>query len=194
MNEQQERAIAQGLRAGEPEAWRAFYDAYSERAWRSVARIAGPNRADIADILQESFLAAARSARNYDHRRGTLWAWLAGILRNQIALHFRKQRRQQRIDEPTVGTEVRPPPDILEKAETAMLVRKALSSLNDDYGALLAAKYLDDETVANIAQQEQSSIEAVRSKLARARRAFRETFDRLTSDISVSPSGQTDDR
>lgn len=201
MNEQQERAIAQGLRAGEPEAWRTLYDSYSEQVWRSVARLVGPNTADVADVVQETFLAAARSAGKFDPQRGSLWAWLTGIFRNQVALHFRKKQQHDRIREfATLSNfdegraDGHPPPVVLQSAETAALVRKTLSALNQDYGMLLTAKYLNEETVAEIAAQEQTSTEAVRSKLARARRAFRKTFDRLTADFPVSSSGQTDDQ
>ena len=97
MNEQQERAIAQGLRAGDPEAWRTFYDTFCERVWRTAARRIGANSADVADVVQETFLAAARSAGQFDPERGPLWAWLTGILRNQVALQFRKKQRHERI-------------------------------------------------------------------------------------------------
>ncbi|HUR54334.1 MAG TPA: sigma factor, partial [Gemmataceae bacterium] len=93
MDDDQARDVARGLRDGNPDAWRALYDAFAERVWRSVARVLGPNAADVADVVQETMLAAARSARGYDPSKGDLWNWVWGIARLQVALHFRKRQR-----------------------------------------------------------------------------------------------------
>ena len=163
MNEQQDRAIARGLRDGKPEAWRTLYDCYCEQIWRAAARGIGANSADIADVVQETFLAAARSAGGFDPQRGSLWAWLCGILRNQIALHFRKIQRRERIGDLANHAGLRNgqisrwldggeplPAEVMETAELATIVRATLGELTGDYGTLLTAKYLDEATVANL--------------------------------------------
>ena len=191
MDSQQERAVAQGLRDGKPEAWRALYDAYAERVWRCAARLIGGNAADVADVVQETFLAAARSATTYDASRGTLWVWLWGIARRHVALHFRKQQRHDRLRQAEawlaarngelLGNREDAPPELLEAAELATLVRVTLTELPADYELLLTAKYLDGESVDSIATQEQSTSQAVRSKLARARQAFRAAFEKYAT-------------
>src|SRR4051812_39155250 len=148
MDEQQARDVVRGLREGRPDAWRALYDAFAERVWRGVARLLGPGSADVADVVQETMLAAARSARNYDATRGTLWNWLWGIARMEVALHFRKQKRHDRLksadwlatsagrlDRWLDGTDDAPT-DLLETAELAQFVRLALSELTADYESL----------------------------------------------------------
>jgi RNA polymerase sigma-70 factor (ECF subfamily) len=191
MDEQQERVVVQGLRAGKTEAWQALYEAYAERVWRSVARLLGPNPADVADVVQETLLAAARSATTFDSGRGALWLWLWGIARRQVALHLRKQQRHDRLRQAGAwlatsngrllswldGHEPSPP-DALAAAELVTLVRATLSELPEDYETVLTAKYLDGESVEVIARRERSSESAVRSKLARARQAFRLAFRR----------------
>lgn len=186
MDDDQARDVARGLRDGNPDAWRALYDAFAERVWRGVARALGPNAADIADVVQETMLAAARSARGFDPAKGSLWNWVWGVARIQIALHFRKRSRNDRLVEAS-GRLVRwldgtdpPPTDLLESAELAESVRFALTELPDDYGTLLTAKYLDGESVEKIAGREKSTETAVRSKLARARESFRSVFLRIT--------------
>ena len=69
----------------------------SRSASGAVARLLGPNSADVADVVQETMLAAARSARTYDEVSGSLWNWLWGIARLQVALHFRKQKRHDQL-------------------------------------------------------------------------------------------------
>jgi RNA polymerase sigma-70 factor (ECF subfamily) len=194
-DEREEQRIAQGLREGKTEAWHALYDAYAESVWRAVARVLGPQYTEIADVVQETMLAAARSAALYDPKRGSLWMWLSGIARNQAIVHLRKQDRRQRLvkadaaltasngqllrwlegNEPT-------PANALATAEMAALVRATLAKLPAEYGLLLTARYLDGESVADIARREHASEVAVRSMLARARHAFREAFSRYAHE------------
>src|SRR4249920_1732300 len=76
LDEQHERRLARGLRDGKIDAWQALYDAFAERVWRGVARLLGGNGADVADVVQETMLAAAKSALSFDPERGSLWLWL----------------------------------------------------------------------------------------------------------------------
>lgn len=195
MDETQARDVARGLREGRPDAWRALHDAFAGRVWCGVARLLGPRSSDVADVVQETMIAAARSARTYDEAAGSLWVWLWGIARIQVALHFRKQQRHDRLRHagPWLaasngrlglwldgGDEV--PADLLEAAELAALVRGILVELPDDYERLLTAKYLDGDPVDEIAKRERTTETAVRSKLARARDAFRQAFLKTTAE------------
>jgi len=196
--------LARGLAAGSTGAWHQLYDAYSEAVWRCVARRVGPHRAAVADIVQETFLAAARAARTFDPARGSLWAWLSGIARRQAALHFRRKQTRPEAggefvsdDGRAVGNALRgvprnategipyrnqpEPADLLALAETAQAVRLVLGNLPVDYETLLVGKYMDGLSLDELAASEDSTIDAVSSKLARARRAFREAYERLES-------------
>ena len=197
MDEVQERAVARGLKDGDADAWRALYDAYAQRVWSAVARLMGPNSADVADVVQETFLAAARSAAGYDPWRGSLWLWLWGIARRHVALHYRKEKRHDRlrkeckmqneecrmIDKDGFHSAFRVLDSALDElaaAELADLVRASLTELPSEYGTVLAARYLDGESVEHIASQERSTVTAVRSRLARARQAFRQILLRYS--------------
>ena len=69
----QDGEIISGLRCGDQTAWTNLYDSYSVRIWRYVAKLVGPNVAAVADIVQETMLAAAQAAQSFDDTRGTLW-------------------------------------------------------------------------------------------------------------------------
>lgn len=71
------------------------------------------------------------------------------------------------------------PAEMLVTAELATLVRATLTELSEDHGTILAARYLEDVSVEQIADAENCSSTAIRSRLARARLAFREKFTRL---------------
>src|SRR4051812_8687294 len=149
MNEQQARDVVRGLREGRTDAWRVLYDAFAERVWRGVARLLGPGSADVADVVQETMLAAARSARTFDPNKGSLWLWLWGIARLQVALHYRKQQRHDRLRQSSdwlAASNGRlahwldrgevPPSELLESAELALVVRATLAELSPDYESL----------------------------------------------------------
>lgn len=186
MDKNTEREIADGLRQGRRRAWLQLYEAYAEPVWRNVSRLVGYDSAVITDVVQETFLAAARSARHFKPDRGSLRVWLWTITQRQVALYYRKQKsgitlRQAQtwwagLDGETsdwIDAKADMPPDVLQSKELATLVRWALSELPAEYQSLLLAKYVDGQLTAHIAEQMACSQVAVRSKLARARQAFR---------------------
>lgn len=194
LDQTDQQTVIHGLRLGDRNAWSALYDGYSADVWRYVARLVGPETASVADIVQETFLAAAGSARQFDSRRGTLWAWLSGIAHHQSALYWRQLKRAQRLQELAESqseqlrrwlddsTEVDEPWQRQELAET---VRGVLAALPADYSALLTAKYLDDRTLEDLALQLGGSVDAIKSKLARARREFRGRMEVLIREPTV---------
>ena len=199
MDKNTEREIAKGLRQGNRQAWLQMYEAYAEPVWRNISRLVGYDSAIIADVVQETFLAAARSARHFKPDRGSLWVWLWTISRRQVALYYRKQKpsaslRQAQnwwssLDGETsdwIDAKAEMPPDVLQSRELATLVRRALTDLPSEYQSLLLAKYVDNQPAGHIAEQMTCSEVAVRSKLARARRAFRKAFSRITHTASSS--------
>lgn len=189
MSDEHDHQLAAGLQAGKGDAWSALYEEYFDRVWQLAARMIGPDAAGVADVVQETFLHAARSARSYDSGRGPLWLWLAGVVRNHVAAHFRTRHRDGRVraggdlypavagrlsDRLRQGT-LTPQGGCIQKEEAA-LVRGTLAGLRDDYQALLASRYLEDVSVEEIARLADCTATAVRSKLARVRQAFREAF------------------
>lgn len=195
MDEQREREIVRGLIEGQADAWRACYDDYFEIIWRTVAKSMRPYSSEVGDVVQETFMAAARSVHTFQTSRGSLCTWLQGVARLQVALHYRREGRHSRLrramtalidsdwkidpawlQDQAEKTEL-PPEDALESLEIATLVRAALTELPPDYETLLAARYLDDVSVEELARRDCTTEVAVRSKLARARRALKEVFE-----------------
>jgi len=192
MDKNTEREIVEGLQQGERGAWLQLYEAYAERIWQNISRLMGYDCPSVPDVAQETFLAAARSAKNFNPGRGSLWVWLWGIARRQIALYYRKQSPKivlararkwwtsldgQKLD--WINAREDTPPEVLQACELAALVRFALLQLPDDYQALLLAKYIDGQSVDKIADEMDCSPVAVTSKLARARKSFRLAFCKL---------------
>jgi RNA polymerase sigma-70 factor (ECF subfamily) len=200
MTQHRETRIAHGLRGGDANAWYELYDAHAERVWRLVARLMEPGSTEVADVVQETFLAAAESARRFDPERGSLAMWLSGIARNQVALHYRGKAKavvvgtasgDDRAADAGPMTREPGPDEALVCVELAGQVRVALTELPIDYEQLLTAKYAEGATLEQIATAHQSTFEAIRSKLARARRAFRRIFsDRFPDSVDTATGGR----
>lgn len=188
LSPEEQRAIGRRLQEGDREAWAALYEHYSIAVWRLTAGRVGPDAAGVADIVQEVFLAAAKSARGFDSEQGTLWSWLTGIVHRQVSSYWRKAERADRwralaesgrIDAVRWFESSESPLEIEEQREEADLVRRVLAELSADYALLLTSKYLNELSLEEMAIQFESSVEATKSKLARARREFRAAFEIL---------------
>ena len=199
MDRDQQQVVAHGLREGRPDAWDALFVNYSEPIWRYVARMMGNLPHDVADVVQETFLAAARSARSYDAQRGTLNMWLAGIAAHQVKLHYRRSAQRNKLNQACLaiaqfdGRSIRSlndtkdaPQAAVETEEMVTLIRATLVELPSDYGPLLTAKYIDGATMQELAETENTTVAAVNSKLARAREAFRRKFKTMISQQPFS--------
>lgn len=169
------------------DAWATLYDQYSVRVWRYVARIIGADSDAVADAVQETFLAAARNFEQFDPERGSKWAWLTGIAHRQAALHWRRVGRD-RIDPAAPSVAEASTEDSttspLEQAESVHLVRRVLAELPSDSAAVLAGKYCDGYSVAELVEQFGGTTEGVRSKLARARRDFKNRYEKASGDVT----------
>jgi RNA polymerase sigma-70 factor (ECF subfamily) len=170
-----ERALERGLwsavLAGDEQAWRAWYEATFEPLYAYVLwRCAGLR--DVADeIVQETWLIAVRRLAEFDPDRASFLVWLRGIAANLARSHFRTEKR--RTTQPLAGTEPAVADSALERREQAQRVAEALARLPEHYEAVLRAKYLEQQSVADIAAGRNESVKAVESLLTRARQALR---------------------
>jgi DNA-directed RNA polymerase specialized sigma24 family protein len=90
MNSTTQQKIAEGLRVGDHGARLQLYQAYANHIRRRVSLLIGGDTLEVADIVQETFLAANRMSVQYNIQRESLWAWLWGIARRQMVMHDRK--------------------------------------------------------------------------------------------------------
>jgi RNA polymerase sigma-70 factor (ECF subfamily) len=187
----QQRQIAGGLRAGDRASWGALFDAFAAPVWRFAARLIGADATAVDDVVQETFLAAARAARQFDPEQGTLWSWLAGIAQRQAALYWRQTARAARIKELAANGSARiqdwlvdtvEPDAPWEQRETSDLIRNVLAVLSSDYAAILTAKYLDERSTSDLLELFGGTSDALKSKLARARKEFRSKFEYFTRE------------
>ncbi|HEY1553531.1 MAG TPA: sigma-70 family RNA polymerase sigma factor [Kofleriaceae bacterium] len=181
---------------GDPAAIARFYDAHVDGLYAFVFYRVGRDAPLAEDVVQETFALALARHAEYDPARGSAGSWLAVLSRNVIRDHLRAHRRGdelaatwERIDATLAQTFAamaeRPlPGEVLERAETRDLVHMAIANLPGSYRTALTRKYVDGESLDTLAQELGITVEAAKSLLARARRAFRDTFAALSAHFS----------
>lgn len=154
---------------GDAEAWRALYDS----AFEGVARYARWRGGSLAEeIVQESWLIAARKLGSFDPGQARFAAWVCGIAAKVATTHVRKAMR---LKSRVTSLVTVPEPASTEPADDDR-VAVALAGLPEKYEAVLRAKYFDRLSVTAIARQRRESEKATESLLTRARQAFREAY------------------
>lgn len=188
--------LLRAARAGDRAAIQQFYDANVDGLYAFVFFRVGRDAALAEDVVQETFAKALARTSEYDPKRGSESSWLAVLSRNVIRDHLREHRRAdqllatwERIDATLAQTfgamaEQPLPGEVLERAETRDLVHMAIANLPEQYRSVLNRKYVDGESLEALAGELGISVDAAKSLLARARRAFRDTFATLTAHFS----------
>lgn len=181
---------------GDREAIGRFYDAHVEGLYAFVFYRVGRDSTLAEDVVQETFTLALSRKSEYDAERGSIGSWLTVLSRNVIRDHMRDHKRTdelqiawERIDATLAQTFAamaeRPlPGEVLERAETRDLVHMAVANLPEQYRNVLTRKYVDGESLETLSSELGISVDATKSLLARARRAFRDTFATLSANFS----------
>ncbi|HEY7311023.1 MAG TPA: sigma-70 family RNA polymerase sigma factor [Gemmataceae bacterium] len=168
-----EQALRRAVLAGEEFAWRTLYDEAFAGLYAYVLWRCGGLRDRADEVTQETWLTAVRRLRWFDPSAGRFAAWLRGIAANLLRNHFRREGRRARRTQPLDGE---PAVAAHEENADAERVAQALCVLPERYEAVLRAKYLEGQSVADIAAERDESPKAVESLLTRARQAFREVY------------------
>jgi RNA polymerase sigma-70 factor (ECF subfamily) len=170
----------------DPEAFGELYDRHAGVLYRYAARRLGAQVAE--DAVAETFLAAYRGRRRFDHSRSTALPWLYGILAKVIAQHRRSEQAHFRAlarapqDQPTEG-----PSDRVAAMVTAQAVRgplaTALAGLHPRDREVLLLVAWSGLSYAEVAEALAIPVGTVRSRLSRARRTIRIAFPELAAYI-----------
>lgn len=181
---------------GDADAIARFYDANVDGLYAFIYYRVGCNAALAEDAVQETFAVALSRRAEYDPRRGSVASWLAvlsrNVIRGQLRAHRRGAELEARWDRVDVilarsfaaMAELPLPGEALERAETRDLVHMAVAHLPERYRIALTRKYVDGDSLETLAGVLGISVDATKSLLARARRAFRDTFATLSAQFS----------
>jgi RNA polymerase sigma-70 factor (ECF subfamily) len=170
-----EQGLLSAVLAGDEQAWRTWYEESFEGLHAYLCWRCGGLRDLAEEMLQETWLTAVRRVRHFEPQRGSFANWLRGIAANVLRNHLRLRKRRQR-DLHLRNGHAAAADNTLEQREQAERIAAALAELPAHYEAVLRAKYLDGQSMAEIADARKETPKAVESLLTRARQAFREAY------------------
>jgi RNA polymerase sigma-70 factor (ECF subfamily) len=168
---------------GSQEEFERLLAAYERRIFNVALKLAG-NADDAADLTQETFLRAFKALGRFRGESAT-YTWLYRILINlnkdRIGREIRRRDRESSID--TGGTESGPmeietkgetPYQVAEREETRVVLTTAIGELPMGYRECVVLRDVEGLSYEEIAAVMEISVEAVRSRLARARQQLRQ--------------------
>ena len=174
-----ERGRRDAILAGDVGAWNDWVTEVFDSVAKYVRwRCGGAN--DLADdVLQETWMTASRRLSSFDPTRSNFETWVGGIALNVMRNQLRSRNRH-RAKFRTLKTD--PAESECHQTDKTDRVATALSQLPDRTEKVLRAKYLDQQSVREIAQDWRESEKAIESLLTRARQAFRDAYERIPED------------
>jgi len=165
-----------GFAEGDGEVWREFFSRIIPQLYGMFMKSWG-NRSLAEELVQRSVFEAVRGRSSYDSSKGSPEEWVFGIARNNIRLEIRRRAIRGSIDGDISGylevVDSEPlPEEILEREETAEIVREALGRLKSKEQEVLKAKYIEGLPARKIAERIGVTEKAVHSLLYRARNSL----------------------
>jgi RNA polymerase sigma-70 factor (ECF subfamily) len=130
------------------------------------------------DLTSESLLAAVDRLLAGDIDRISV-AYVIGIARHKLVDHWRRAERDRRHLELHRGSRDDAHVDIVFEPDRSAVALAAISPMQR---AALTLRYLDDLTVPQVAAAVGRSVPATETLLMRAKRAFRDAYERLEPD------------
>ncbi len=193
---EEDKALVRRVVRGDERAFREFFDHYYPRVYRfCTRRLDGPAAEDVAQTVM---VQATRKLASY-RGEAALFTWLGQIARNEISSHYRSNARHRHLvamdDNEQVRAEVESlaadpllnPDNQVQQHQRQAMVGLILDHLPGQYGNVLEWKYIEGLSVAEIAERMNTSVTAVQSMLARARKAFQQQFQTLAVEVRELP-------
>jgi len=182
LDDLEERALADAAKRGDEHAWRVLFARHADAAYRYAYVRAGRRRERAEEAVQEAWMIAVRRLGDFDPGRGSFGAWLQGILMRVLA----NERRRWALRD---GSET----ELVDRAAPGTVAVRddrlslAFTELPADYQDVIRAKYLDGESMNEIAGRWRRTPKAIESLLGRARAALRVAYLKLDDEKDRKP-------
>lgn len=178
MQNLQDEAIIQLILQGDTNAYAVLIERYQHFVFTLVKKITN-NQEDSEEITQDVFIKAYQSLSKYkgDSKFST---WLYTIARNTALSHGRKQTLpiSYESDASTIESADHHAELTIDKKSSLALLNVAIKRLAADEQIILTLFYIQEQTIAEMAQIMELSTINIKVKLYRARKKLREILDR----------------
>jgi RNA polymerase sigma-70 factor (ECF subfamily) len=173
-------------RGGDSVAGDALFRRHFARIYRFFRSKVG---ADAEDLTQRTFLACVES-RERMAEDSNFRAYVFGVARNQLLMHYRRAGRGSAPDpeRQSVRQLGHCPALGLEKGEELRLVLAAMQNLPIDFQVALELYYWEDMEVVHIAQVLELPEGTVKSRLHRGRERLREEITKAAGSDALAQS------
>jgi RNA polymerase sigma-70 factor (ECF subfamily) len=189
-------AVVAQVLGGDRDAYRALVERHSRAVFRLAYRMMG-NEQDAEDVVQETFLKAYRSLRNFEER-SKFSTWLYRITSNCALDLIRKRQRheQKREPEPLEESEVvaqlpaaDPTPDRLTlSGELGKQIGAAMCELSPMERAAFVLRHHEGQTIEEIGRQLGLEPSATKNSIFRAVQKLRRALEPLHFKKMPSPA------
>lgn len=192
MNSPEDEQSLRKWRQGDGEAFGYLFESYSSRLYSLAYRLTGKPE-DAHDLLQETALKAFTTGAHCQHATA-FYGWIRRILMNLFLDNVRYQSRAGRdkvdsrielseIEEQSLDQNTPSPRTALEQAEKAVVLEKALLSLDPHYRTVLILREIEGLSYSEMAVDLKVPVETVRTRLRRARALMREMLPNLVEVV-----------
>lgn len=165
-----------------PRLFELFVDRYQEVFNRTADRVLN-NREESEEITQEAFVKIYFNAKKYQKRPGIAFkSWAFKILMNAVFTRYRKLKRTfhdteyfdqfMYLGESNLDL-------VFANKEKRDEIESVLKKMPEDLSNLMKEHYLDDKPYVEIADSGNISIPALKMKLFRARKKFKEVLGNI---------------
>lgn len=170
----------------------ALYARYGKQIYNTIYQWIGDYE-EAADLTQETFL-SAHKAREQFRGDAKVYTWLYRIAHNHCKNRFKQRGRQREMEGPSLdagfGEEAgedtgtreiadwsASPPQLLEQKELGAQINRAVNSLAPEYRVVLVLREVDGLAYNEIAEVTGLTLEAVKTRLNRARAMVRQKVE-----------------
>jgi len=179
LSDARDRDLVQRIRRRDGEAFRGLFGRYAPSAMAIARRVVRqPFLAE--EIVQEAFLAVWRNPEGYDQARGSVRAWLMGMVHHRAVDLVRREESQRRRAEESQLTETTvvedPAAQVVDEIglpEEREAVRGALAELPPEQRQVIELMYFDGLSQSKIAEKLSLPLGTVKSRTLLGMRRLR---------------------
>jgi len=194
MDNETDRALIERLRQGDKSACADCVELHSAGVYRLALRLMG-TEAEAEDVVQETFLSAFKAIESFEGR-SNLSTWLYRIAHNAAMMRLRRSHPETiSVDEADRSEEGWTTPRQLfdwcclpesdfDTSETRQHLEQAIRDLPEKLKAVFVLRELEGQSTEEVAQALGLSIEAVKTRLHRARLWLRERLSSYFTDLT----------